>query len=184
MNNSHLQDPTKVNPANSKQENFHRLMLKKIKREIRTGQSILHISDKQNQISEMLSVNNIFNKVSSLNPDELKSQNISRTHKSFSYIILDLDMPCSDNLREILNELAPMIIRPGLLILIGTNLCSFQNKLNLLLNKFPPTFNRPSRAIAPNQLRDSVIEEGFFLKNRYYQYDDLLLMFLDIPQRY
>ena len=90
MNKSNLQDSTKVNPANSKQENFHRLMLKKIRREIRTGQSILHISDKQNQISEILSVNNIFNKVSSLNPDELRSQNISRTHKAFSYIIFRL----------------------------------------------------------------------------------------------
>lgn len=163
---------------------FHRLMLKKIRREIRTGQSILHISSKQNAISEMLKENNLLSKVSNLKAEELKEKNILRTQKAFTYIILDLDMPCSDNLEALLNQIAPMIIRPGLLILIGTNLCSFQSKLKFFFNNAPEGFERPSRAFAPNQLREIVIKEGFFLKNRYYQYDNRLMMFLDIPKGY
>lgn len=163
---------------------FPRLMLKKIKREIRTGQSILHISNKQTQITELLANDNLLSKVSSLDEDELKANNILRTQKAFTYIILDLDMPCSDQMETLLNQIAPMIIRPGLLILIGTNLCSFKSKLKFFFNNAPEGFERPSRAVAPNQLREIVIKEGFFLKNRYYQYGNRLMMFLDIPKRY
>lgn len=163
---------------------FPRLMLKKIKKEIRSGQSILHISNKQAAISDLLLNDNLLSKVSNLDENELKSKNILRTHKAFTYVILDLDMPCSDNLGVILNHVAPMIIRPGLLILIGSNLCSFKSKIKLLFNNAPEEFQRPSRAFAPNQLREIVIREGFFLKNRYYQYGNRLMMFLDIPKRY
>jgi len=165
-------------------EKFHRLMLKKIKREVRSGQSILHISNKQNAISDLLKDNNLYTKISSLDPAELEAKQVFKTHKAFTYVVLDLDMPCTDDIEKILNQLAPMIIRPGLLILIGTNLCSFKNKLNIWFNNFPSSLSRPSRAVSPNQLRAIALEQGFFLKNRYYQYDDLLLMFLDIPQHF
>lgn len=179
-----IQNPQDKAKINISEAAFPRLMLKKIKREIRTGQSILHISNKQNAITDLLFDDNLLSKVSTLDENELKNKNIFRTQKAFTYIILDLDMPCSDNLEALLNQIAPMIIRPGLLILIGTNLCSFKSKLKLLFNNAPEEFQRPSRAIAPNQLREIVIKEGFFLKNRYYQYGNRLMMFLDIPKRY
>lgn len=171
-------------------EQFPRLMLKKIKKEVQTGQTILHISDKQDTITEMLSEHNLVTKFGSKiqledlqrKTSKLKDLGFTKTEKAFTYVVADLDLEASDDLDEFLLSIAPLVIRPGLVILIAKNLCSWTNKFNLFFNNAPTNYNRPNRALAPNYLRKIALETGFFPKNRYWQYDDKILMMLDIPK--
>lgn len=170
-------------------EHFPRLMLKKIRKEVQTGQTVLHLSNKQEAITEMLSENNLVTKIPELSLEDLqrktsklKDLGLTKTEKAFTYVVADLDLEASDNLKEFLLSLAPLVIRPGLIILVAKNLCSWTNKFNLFFNNAPTNFNRPNRALAPNYLRQQALEAGFFPKNRYWQYDDKILMMLDIPK--
>ena len=47
----------------SKADQLHKFLLKKIKREIASGQSVLHLSSKQQQIKELLAEKNHYTKV-------------------------------------------------------------------------------------------------------------------------
>ena len=174
-------------------EKFPRLMLKKIRKEVQTGQTVLHLSQKQNAITDMLAENNLLTKLDQADlsledlqrkTGRLKDLGLTKTEKAFTYIVADLDLPASDNLDEFLLSLAPLVIRPGLIILVAKNLCSWTNKFNLFFNNAPTNFQRPSRAMAPNHLRSIALESGFFPKNRYWQYDDKILMMLDIPKKF
>ncbi|MCH2228330.1 MAG: hypothetical protein MK033_11195 [Candidatus Caenarcaniphilales bacterium] len=172
-------------------EQFPRLMLKKIRKEVQTGQTILHLSNKQEAITEMLAENNLLTKISDISLDDLqrktsrlKDLGITKAEKAFTYVLVDLDLEASDNLEEFLLSIAPLVIRPGLIIVLAKNLCSWTNKFNLFFNNAPSNYHRPNRALAPNYLRQLVLEAGFFPKNRYWQYDDKILMMLDIPKKY
>ncbi|MDD9898621.1 MAG: hypothetical protein OXU45_06440, partial [Candidatus Melainabacteria bacterium] len=59
----------------SKEDQLHKFLLKKIKREIASGQSVLHLSSKQQQIKELLAEKNHYTKVESL--DELTAIGIA-----------------------------------------------------------------------------------------------------------
>lgn len=160
-----------------KDENLHKLMLKKIKIEVRTGQAVLQISDKHNQVTELIKTHNSLQKVNSF-------ADVNKQKKSYTYVIADLDNPSLDDLDKFLDEVASMIIRPGLLIIIATNLCDMKGSLQLLFGHAPEHFSRPCRAVPPGYLRNKLLEKGYFVKNRYWQYDKKLLIMADIPNKY
>ena len=153
------------------------LLLKKIRLEVRRGQSILQIGEKHNQITEELGAVNMLQKVSSLEEIPFKK-------KAYSYVIADLDSPALDDFDAFLERVAPLIIRPGLLIIVGTNLCRLSDKIRLFLGKTPKNFQRPNRAVPSGFLRDKLLEKGFFVKNRYWQYSDKFLIMADIPREF
>ncbi len=164
----------------TKPQHLHKFLLKKIKREIASGQSILHISNSQEQITELLKDNNQYCKVSRL--EDLQALGINATKKSFTYVIADLDMPCLDNFEEFLKQIAPTIIRPGLLIIVASNLATFSNQIGIWFGNDLENFSRPNRAVTPGFLRTKLLEHGYFVKNRFWQYDQKLLIMADIPQ--
>lgn len=155
-------------------DKLHKLMLKKIKIEVREGQTILQIGNKHKQITEMLEPNNLITKVNSWDQMDFKK-------KSFTYVIADMDCSMLDDFDQFLDKIAPLIIRPGLLIIAATNLCTFKNKLSFLFEAELEGFSRPNRAIVPGYLRNRLIEKGYFIKNRYWSYDDKVLIMADIP---
>lgn len=159
-------------------DQLHKLLLKKIRLEITSGQTVLHVSSKQDQITEMLVGGNLLTKISSL--DEIATKQI-QTKKAFSYVIADMDSPALDDFEKFLDLAASMIIRPGLLIITASNLCAFKNKINFCFDNAPENFTRPIRAVPSGYLRNRLIEKGFFVKNRYWAYDDKLLIMADIP---
>ncbi len=160
-----------------KNDKLHKFLLKKLKREIASGQAVLHISNKQNQVTNLLNANNIYTQVSELN--DLNKFGISK--KAFTYVIADLDMPCLDDFDSFLNQIAPLIIRPGLLIIIASNLATFKNQLNIWFGNDLENFRRPNRAVTAGFLRTRLLEKGYFVKNRFWQYDEKLLIMADIP---
>lgn len=160
------------------QEKLHKLMLKKIRLEIGSGQSILLISDKHQDIKDTFISSNMFLQESSL---AAAVALVKKKKKAFSYVIADLDSASLDDLDAFLKEVAPLIIRPGKLILTATNLCTDINKLKLISDNAPKDFQRPLRAVPPNYLKNKVIEHGYFVKNRFWQYDDKLLLIAETP---
>lgn len=162
-----------------KNDKLHKFLLKKIKREVASGQAILHISNKQQQITDLLSANNIYTQISDLN--ELKDLGIKPGQKAFTYVIADLDMPCLDDFNKFLNRVSTTIIRPGLLIIIASNLATFHNQLAIWFGNDLDNFSRPNRAVTPGFLRTRLLEKGYFVKNRFWQYDHKLLIMADIP---
>lgn len=155
---------------------LHPFLIKKIKKEILPGQNILHISDKHGQIDEYFGRENHLVKIRSLN--ELEHQN---NHKSFNYVIADMDMSDLDDFNKFLDRIAPIIIRPGLLIIIASNLCTWQNKISFWFGSEPEDFTRPARAVPPAYLRNHLLAKGYKVKNRFWQYDKKLLIMADIP---
>ena len=162
-----------------KNDKLHKFLLKKLKREIASGQAILHISNKQEQVTDLLSANNIYTQITELS--ELNKLGIIKTQKAFTYVIADLDMPDLDDFDSFLNRIAPMIIRPGLLIIIASNLATFRNQLAIWFGNNLEDFKRPNRAVTPGFLRTRLLEKGYFVKNRFWQYDEKLLIMADIP---
>ena len=74
----------------------------------------------------MLEENNLVMKISDIKLEDLQRKTsklqdlgVTKTEKAFTYVVLDLDMEASDNLEEFLLSVAPLIIRPGLIILIA-----------------------------------------------------------------
>lgn len=159
---------------------MHKLLLKKIYKEIQTGQSILHITSSQNDLENLLKPNNQYLKINNL--AILEDLNINVNNKNFTYVIADMDEPLLDDFEIFLNQIAPCIIRPGLLILIASSLMSewFSLFTSNPIIKYP----RPYRAVTPGFLRNSLIEQGFKIKNRFWQFDNKLLVMADIPTRY
>lgn len=160
---------------------LHKFLLKKIKKEINKGQAVLHISKSQEQITDLLQEDNHYTKVSSLAALENK---VEKTAKAFTYVIVDTDVADADNFNTFLDRVAPMIIRPGLLILVASNLCTFRNTISLIMGNELEDFERPNRAVPPAFLRNKLLEQGFFVKNRFWEYDKKLLIMADIPIKY
>jgi len=160
---------------------MHKLLLKKIRLEIGSSQSILHLSDKHDEIDRQLELGNMLLKTTSLD-DAINRCN--KNSKAFTYVIADADLAELDDLDSFLTRVAPLIIRPGKLIIVATNLCTEANKWRLIFNNAPDNFKRPLRALPPNYLKSKLIEHGYFLRNRYWRYDDKLLLIADIPHKY
>ncbi len=160
---------------------MHKLLLKKIRLEIGSGQSIAHLSKNQNPITEMLNSSNMLIKTSSL--DEAINR-CGTNSKAFTYIIADTDLDDLDDFDSFLKRAARLIIRPGKLIIVATNLCTDEFKWNILFNNAPNSFQRPLRSMPPNYLKSKVVEQGYFLKNRFWRYNDKLLLIADIPIKY
>ncbi len=159
---------------------MHKLLLKKIRLEIGSSQSILHLSASQDEIDKQLELGNMLTKTTSL--DDAISR-CGTSSKAFTYIIADTDLADLDNLDTFLKRAASLIIRPGKLIIIATNLCTEANKWRLIFNNAPDDFQRPLRALPPNYLKSKLVEHGYFIRNRYWRYDDKLLLIADIPTR-
>lgn len=174
-----MQTLTEITP-HIKNDKLHKFLLKKLKREIASGQAVLHISNKQQQVTDLLSVNNIYTRITELN--DLSNLGISKAQKAFTYVIADLDMPCLDDFDSFLNQIAPLIIRPGLLIIIASNLATFKNQLAIWFGNDLENFRRPNRAVTAGFLRTRLLEKGYFVKNRFWQYDEKLLIMADIPK--
>lgn len=157
-----------------KEDQLHQFLLKKIMREIGTGKPVLHVSQKQEQVEALLAENNHY-----LVVDNLKDHNFKP--KSFSYVIADLDNADLDDFDSFLDQAAKLIVRPGLLMVIASNLCSFKNQLAVCFGNELDNFDRPNRAVPPGFLRNKLLRKGFFVKNRFWQYNQKLLIMADIP---
>ena len=157
-----------------KEDQLHQFLLKKIAREISSGKPVLHVSKKQEQVEDLLSENNHYLRV-----DNLKDHNLKP--KSFSYVIADLDNAELDDFDTFLDQAAKLIVRPGLLMVIASNLCSFKNQIAVCFGNELDNFDRPNRAVPPGFLRNKLLRKGFFVKNRFWQYNQKLLIMADIP---
>ena len=160
-------------------DKLHKFLLKKLKREIATGQSVLHLSNKQKQIKDLLAENNHYFNLESL--DELASLGFNSNSKLFAYVVADMDMSDTDDFEDFLDRVAPLIIRPGLLCLVATNLSTFKNQIAMLFGNELENYKRPSRAVTYGYLRNKLLEKGFKVKNRYWQYDEKLLIMAETP---
>lgn len=158
-----------------KEDHLHKFLIKKITREIASGKSILHLSKKQQQL-DVLGEKNQYLRIAGLEDLELKNP-----RKAFSYLIADLDNSELDDFDQFLDRAASMIVRPGLLIIIASNLASFKNQIAIWFGNELESFDRPNRAVPPGFLRNKLLRKGFFVKNRFWQYDDKLLIMADIP---
>lgn len=160
-------------------DKLHKFLLKKLKREIATGQSVLHISSKQQQIEDLLAGNNHYFRLSSL--DDLPSLGLNSNSKLFAYVIADMDMSDTDDFESFLDRVAPLIVRPGLVCFVATNLSTFKNQIAMLFGNELENYQRPSRAVTYGYLRNKLLEKGFKVKNRYWQYDEKLLIMAETP---
>mgnify|MGYP002639984688 CR=1 FL=1 len=152
-----------------KDDDLHKYLIKKLKRAINDGQSILHISNKQNQITDLFQEENFYT----------KAENFDKTDQakaSYSQIILDLDMESLDNFSAALEICRKILFRHGHLIIIASNMCSFKNKVNFFFENRLEGLKRPNRAVTPGFLRQTLIESGFHLNNRGWQYEEKLLV--------
>ena len=66
-------------------------------------------------------------------------------------------------------------------MVIASNLCSFKNQLAVCFGNELEDFDRPNRAVPPGFLRGKLLRKGFFVKNRFWQYNQKLLIMADIP---
>lgn len=160
-------------------DKLHKFLLKKLKREIATGQSVLHLSTKQQQIEELLAEKNHYFRLPSI--DSLASLGFDKNNKLFAYVVADMDMNDLDDFEVFLDRIAPMIVRPGLLCIVATNLSTFNNQLAMFFGNELENYNRPSRAVTYGYLRNRLLAKGFKIKNRYWQYDEKLLIMAETP---
>jgi len=160
-------------------DKLHKFLLKKLKREVATGQSVLHLSTKQKQIEDLLSPMNHYFRLDSL--DSLSNLGLSKNTKLFAYVVADMDMTDLDDFESFLDRVAPLIVRPGLLCIVATNLSTFKNQLAMIFGNELENYKRPSRAVTYGYLRNRLLEKGFKIKNRYWQYDEKLLIMAEIP---
>lgn len=157
-----------------KDDILHKYLIKKIRRAVNDNQSILHLSNKQNQITEIFSKDNFYTKQENFNGLNLEKE-------SFSQIILDLDMPSCDEFNKTLDICKKILFKHGHLIIIASNMCSFKNKINFFFENRLEGLSRPNRAVTPGFLRQTLIEKGFQLNNRGWQYGEKLLVIVNKP---
>lgn len=151
-----------------KDDVLHKYLIKKLKRAINSGQSILHISAKQGQITELFSENNFYTKTNDFSEQDLSKE-------AYSQIILDLDMPACDDFKQSIENARKLLFKHGNLIIIASNMCSFKNKINFFFENRLEGLNRPNRAVTPGFIRQTLIENNYEMKNRGWQYDEKLL---------
>ena len=146
---------------------FHqRYMLKKIGRAVKTGQKILHLSNKQEDIENLLETENFYTKQS----------DFKNLDSGYSQIILDLDMPALDDFQASLELCQKLLFKNGTLIVIGTDMCSWRNKINFLFENKLEGINRPNRAVSAGFIRQTLLEKGFLLKNRAWKFENKIMV--------
>ena len=151
----------------SKKLSFHqRYMLKKIGRAVKTGQKILHISNKQEDIEELLKPENFYT----------KQDNFENLDSGYSQIIFDLDMAALDDFAASLDLCKKILFKNGTLIVIATDMCSWRNKINFLFENKLEGINRPNRAVSAGFIRQSLLEKGFLLKNRAWKFENKIMV--------
>ena len=153
----------------NKDDILHKFLLKKVRRAMNEGQSILHISNKHYQIEEEHAPKNFYTKKGNFNGEDLSKE-------AYSQIIIDLDMPVFDDFNTALETIRKLLFKHGNLIIIASNMCSFRNKINFFFENKLEGLTRPNRAITSGFLRQTLIESGFHLKNRGWQYGEKLLV--------
>jgi hypothetical protein len=164
------------NTESTKDDVLHKYLIKKLKRAINNGQSILHISNKQNQITELFSLDNIYTK-------QKDFSNLDLNKEAYSQIILDLDMPSCDDFKLCLEYARKLLFKHGNLIIIASNMCSFKNKINFLFENKLEGLSRPNRAVTPGFIRQTLLENAYEMKNRAWQYDEKLLVITNKTNR-
>lgn len=157
-----------IEEKNSTEEKLHKFLLKKVQRLVKTQQNILHISSKQNEITDLLKENNLYTKTNNLNE-------INFEEKAFSQIILDLDSPACDNLEQLLIDCKKILFKYANLIIIATDLCSFNNKIKFIFESKLENFKRPNRAVTGGYVRDLLLKNGFSIRNRAWKFNDKIL---------
>lgn len=165
--------PTVEKQDLAKDDVLHKYLIKKLKRAINDSQSILHLSNKQNQITELFTEQNFYTKADSFS-------SIDANKESYSQVILDLDMPALDDFKKVLEISRKVLFKHGQLIIIASNMCTFKNKINFLFENRLEGLTRPNRAITPGFLRQTLIENDFHLKNRGWQYNEKLLVIVNL----
>ena len=90
-------------------------------------------------------------------------------------------MPNCDEFKKTLDICKKILFKHGHLIIIASNMCSFKNKINFLFENRLEGLSRPNRAVTPGFLRQTLIEKGFQLNNRGWQYDEKLLVIVNKP---
>lgn len=156
-----------------KDDVLHKYLIKKLKRAINDNQSILHISNKQNQITELFEKENFYTKANNF-------ETVDQSKESFSQVILDLDMEALDDFKKALAISKKILFKHGHLIIIASNMCTFKNKINFIFENRLEGLTRPNRAVTPGFLRQTLIEHGFHLKNRGWQYNEKLLVITNL----
>jgi hypothetical protein len=165
-------------------EKFHNLLLKKIRRTVGKNNSILHLSSKQEEISQLVSAHqNHLSKLTSLDYDARAHLVNPQLNKSFKYIIIDLDLELFDDLESFLKQAREFLIEDGLIIIIAQDLCTDINKLKLVFDQEPKNFTRPLRQVPANWLRKTVLEAGYCLESRLWKYDPHLILIAS-PHKY
>jgi len=160
------------------EDTLHKYLLKKLRRQINQGQAVLHISNKQKPITELVQGNNQYLRINQL--EDLKNYQIALDKPAFTYIIADMDMPELDDFKNFLVRVKPLIISSGMLMVIASNLSTFHNKIAMWFDNELENYNRPSRAVTPAFLRNKLLAHGFKIKNRFWQYDSKLLIMAGI----
>ncbi len=151
-----------------KDDTLHKYLIKKIRRAVEDKQTIVHVSNKQFQIEELLSDNNFYTRVESLDELDLNKE-------AYSQVILDLDMPSLDKFEASLEKAKRVMFKHANLIIIASNMCSFKNKINFFFENKLEGLTRPNREVSPGFVRQTLCENGWFLKNRAWNYGDKIL---------
>ena len=167
--NTELNEVTRELSREIKDDFLHKYMIKKLVRAINQGQNILHLSNKQFQITELFSQNNFYSKIESFSE-------IDTNKEAYSQIILDLDMPELDDFKQALEISKKILFKYGQIMIIASNMCSFKNKINFFFENRLEGLKRPNRAVTPGFLRQTLIENGFHIKNRGWQYGEKILV--------
>lgn len=158
---------------------LHKYLLKKLGREVGKGKVVLHLSDEQEQISTLVSEKNSYVKVSQL--ADLGSQNFEFKKNMFGCVIADMEMPELDEFDSFVDYAKTTLLIPGgMLVVIATNLASFENIVALIFNNDLPNFKRPSRAVSPGFLRERLLKEGFALQNRFWIYGETMMVIANL----
>ena len=89
-------------------------------------------------------------------------------------------MEALDDFKKALTISKKILFKHGHLIIIASNMCTFKNKINFIFENRLEGLTRPNRSETPGFLRQTLIESGFHLKNRGWQYNEKLLVITNL----
>jgi hypothetical protein len=157
---------------------LHKYLLKKLGREIDKGKFVLHLSNAQEEITEMFKEKTFYIKTSSF--AELELMNLDSLKGKFGYLIADMDRPDLDDFDEFISKAKEFLISNGMLIIIAGNLASFDNIIALIFQNDIALQTRPYRAISPGFIREKLLTKGFAIKNRFWIYGEKMMVMASI----
>lgn len=153
---------------------LHKYLLKKLGREIDNGKFVLHLSNGQEEVTEMFQEKTFYIKTSSL--AEFEAMNVDNLKGKFGYLIADMDRPDLDDFDAFIIKAKEFLIDNGMLIIIASNLASFDNIIALIFQNDIALQQRPYRAISPGFLREKLLTKGFSLQNRFWIYGEKMMV--------